>query len=48
MNMLFNSRNVRWNGLEYEELPPNEDECELQSEVISAEDSEDENEEDEN
>jgi hypothetical protein len=49
MNMLFNSKNVRWNGLEYEELPPDEDEedvCEVKSEVISAEDSEDENEED--
>jgi len=47
MNMLFNSRNMRWNGQEYEELP-DEDECELQSEVISAEDSEDEDLEDEN
>jgi len=47
MNMLFNSKNVRWNGQEYEELPPDEDECELQSEVISAEDSEDEDLEDE-
>ncbi len=38
MNMLFNSRNVRWNGLEYEQLPDEEDECELQMEVNTAED----------
>jgi hypothetical protein len=52
MNMLFNSRNVKWNGIEYEELPDEdkEEECELQAEVISATDSadEDEDEEEEN
>ena len=40
MNMLFNSRNVRWNGLEYEELQ-HEDAVETE-EVISAEDDEEE------
>jgi hypothetical protein len=42
MNMLFNSRNVKWNGLEYEELP-DEDKVEPEDNIKEeyAEDSDD-------
>ena len=46
MNKLFNSKNVKWNGLEYEELP--EEELNIQfddSEDTSGEEDDDEEEE---
>jgi hypothetical protein len=43
MNMLFNSRNVKWNGSEYEELLDEDDEeCELQLEECDLEEDEEE------
>jgi hypothetical protein len=42
MNKLFNSKNVKWNGLEYEELP--EEEIKI---VFDEAEEEDENEDEE-
>ena len=42
MNMLFNCKNIKWNGIEYEELPEEEIVCEF-----DLNDEEDENEDDE-
>ena len=41
MNMLFNSRNVKWNGIEYEELPDDDQPIVEPEEVNSTEDDED-------
>ena len=47
MNQLFNCKNVKWNGTEYEELPEEEAEIEVDDELLDDEDEEEEEEEEE-
>jgi len=45
MNQLFNCKNVKWNGTEYEELPEEEIECDFEDDKEEEDDDDDEAEE---